>query len=234
MKYIIIFLILASPAYAGDAKISFALALETMSESREKVPRSECKECNGTGKVTAGDTVVVVMRDCTNCFDDSPQTAAAAAPEIPLYFQINKIKGCFPCIQLDQAKTSLIETGGFQKHDFKIINGGANAYPRVRLVYGDKILYEKHGYHSPRQLADLWNQHNAVITADKYYKEYGPEDWREFCTLVKLQAYVQGMTYPFHITNHHGEYALRPEQIKGLTNAELIEIHGWQHTHDVD
>jgi hypothetical protein len=234
MKYVFIFLMLASPAYASDAKISFALALESMTQTVEKVPRNECKECDGTGKVIAGDTVVIVERDCTACFEPQAQAPAEQTPAQPLYFQVNKIKGCAPCIQLTRTITNLKETGNFEEHDFKIISGGANAYPRVRLIYGDKILYEEHGYHSSKQLADLWNQHNAIITADEHYKEYGPEEWKEFCTLVSLQAYVTGMTYPFHITNHHGEWALRPEQIEGLTNAELIEVHGWQHTKHAD
>ena len=71
------FLILESVAEAGKytGLIACELAFATLTDGDdspiEKVPRSECQECDGTGRVKAGDGVTIVWRECTNCYDDS-------------------------------------------------------------------------------------------------------------------------------------------------------------------
>lgn len=44
-----------------------------------KVARSQCKHCKGTGRVTAGDGITIVTRECDACFDDSVQKTVGKA-----------------------------------------------------------------------------------------------------------------------------------------------------------
>lgn len=63
----------ATSLWAGEYKsmIATQMTVVTMQEAPiEKVPRSKCPICKGTGKVKAGDTVTVVWRECDNCYDD--------------------------------------------------------------------------------------------------------------------------------------------------------------------
>lgn len=93
MKYILAFLILTSVAFAGKGWIATELALATMYQN-EKVARSECDECNGTGKIKAGDGNTIVWRECTNCYPDQE-------PNTEIQKLISEIKDsckCDPCI----------------------------------------------------------------------------------------------------------------------------------------
>lgn len=220
-------LLLTTLVDGSDAKISFELALATMRKAEVAlVPRSECTKCNGTGKIKAGDTVTIVEVDCDACYPDAQEAA-------PLDFEIRirTIKGCAPCISTKAARQFLIDNHGFAEDDFKIVNGGASAYPTIEVVIDGEIRQRSAGPQSSTQLSRLYNQWQAVAYADRDYANYGPDEWRAFCKKVELAAYTRGMSQEFHITNHHGKWKLNPDQIKGLSEAELIEIHGWQHTH---
>jgi hypothetical protein len=76
MKQFVVFFaaltMLSSGVVYWTPTIATQMAAATMrpADANERVPRSQCTECKGTGKVTAGDTVVVVERDCTNCYPD--------------------------------------------------------------------------------------------------------------------------------------------------------------------
>lgn len=87
------FLCLIACVCAGDHRslVSTQLAVSSMATPavQTKVPRSQCKVCNGTGKVKAGDTRTVVWADCTNCYDDGKGKGATA--ELP------KPCNCSPC-----------------------------------------------------------------------------------------------------------------------------------------
>ena len=84
MKFVSTFLVLAVllgamvTSYDYRALIATNLAATTMRAVEtvvDKVPRSQCKVCNGTGKVKAGDTVTVVWYDCTACYADTGEQA---------------------------------------------------------------------------------------------------------------------------------------------------------------
>lgn len=66
--------ILAVTTFGGEYRslISTQMAVTTMQAEPvvEKVPRSKCPICKGTGKIKAGDTVTIVWRDCDNCVAD--------------------------------------------------------------------------------------------------------------------------------------------------------------------
>lgn len=57
---------------AAKAKLSQAVVVQ-------KVPRSTCEHCKGTGKIAAGDGVTKVVRECDRCFDDSAVKAVGKA-----------------------------------------------------------------------------------------------------------------------------------------------------------
>lgn len=86
----ILILILAMVGY-GDFTNQIALEAAKAKQQAARsgvvalVPRSQCTKCGGTGKITAGDTVTVVTRECDACYDDSKPKAAAtgAAPADP-------------------------------------------------------------------------------------------------------------------------------------------------------
>lgn len=74
---------LGTALFAGEftSLIATELAAVTMRPIEavvQKVPRSQCSVCKGTGQVKAGDTVTVVWHECENCYDDSHSESPAA------------------------------------------------------------------------------------------------------------------------------------------------------------
>lgn len=68
-----VLVILQTEASASEytAIIAFQAALSPSTSPDQKVPRSECKECNGTGKVTVGDGITKFVVDCDNCYEEA-------------------------------------------------------------------------------------------------------------------------------------------------------------------
>lgn len=96
-KISLAFMLLAVSVFASEHKsmVATQFGVTTMSAVAltTKVPRSQCKVCNGTGKVKAGDTVTVVMATCPNCYDDSKggKGESVGPGELP------KACNCAPC-----------------------------------------------------------------------------------------------------------------------------------------
>lgn len=96
MKILIAFFCLCSVLAAGEftSRIAHEMALVTMEplpEVIEKVPRSQCKKCNGSGKMKVGDTVTVKIVECDGCFPDlkpgdnsTPETHGAESGSHPV------------------------------------------------------------------------------------------------------------------------------------------------------
>lgn len=78
---------LCSVLAAGEftSRIAHEMALVTMEVAEqivEKVPRSQCKKCNGTGKMKVGDTVTVKIVECDGCFPDPKSTPGDVPDEV--------------------------------------------------------------------------------------------------------------------------------------------------------
>jgi len=77
---------LANRAAAGDysADVAVEVAKLSMEEGSapispdNRVPRAQCKECHGTGKVRSGDGLITY--DCTACYAGSAVKAASYSP----------------------------------------------------------------------------------------------------------------------------------------------------------
>ena len=197
-----------------DPNIAFELALSTMRKAEQTlVPRSQCDVCHGTGKVTAGDTVVVVERDCTNCFDDSGDSRPALILKSK-YWEIHTIDNCAPCKVLKNNIEALKKAGWQDKH-FKFVKGGAQNYPTSHLVYDGKILESYTGALSSKQLAN------------RYIYWSTPTEWRDKCKKYTGELWeVEGKSVREHLLQDHG---LQSWQIEGLTDSELKIVHSILH-----
>jgi len=110
--------LLCSALWAGEFKslISTQLAVATMQRSDDgsddRVRRSECTVCKGTGKVKGGDGRTVVWRECDNCFDDgengtgdeAPTSSAVreSEPERPQRMLFFTASWCMPCRRMKE------------------------------------------------------------------------------------------------------------------------------------
>lgn len=70
--------------FTNQIALEAAKAKQLAVKSVALVPRSQCKKCNGTGKITAGDTVTVVKRDCDACYDDGVKKSTGSGQADPV------------------------------------------------------------------------------------------------------------------------------------------------------
>lgn len=243
-KIIFAFLLLYSSAFAGEytSLIANQLAVATMAEGevKEKVPLSECTECNGTGKVKAGDGQTVVWRECDNCYDDGKGKGDVSVRNKRfLYFTA---KWCIPCKSMKPSFRKLKragwtfgdETCHFQEIDVDENTDLQNQYnvdsiPTFVLIENGKEVKRLIGAQSHHTLANTFNGKNQPQTS-----LMTPTQLRDWCrTYTGGIAYVEGTTYQQHLmdpnaTEHEGG-PFQAWQLQGLTIEELQKIHGAQH-----
>ena len=147
MRVLIAFLLLASTV-RGDSYthnewtpiIASELALASMSESIDRVPRSKCTVCKGSGKIKAGDGVTIVWRACDNCFDDSQAVEDDEEVENKriLFFSA---QWCSPCTRVKRQVLPALESAGWVIGDggqLQIID--VDAHPDLVKQYGIRPL----------------------------------------------------------------------------------------------
>lgn len=177
MKILIAFVIMASTAMAGTHKsmIACQLAASTMSKTvpSEKVPRSQCDICGGTGKVKAGDGSTLVWRACDHCYDDK-------IAKMSSYILMFTASWCDPC---NKMKGSLkpdpnpnspplcwLMTTGWQvgpAGHIRLIDVDErpdlkNQYqvkhlPTLVLIQNGREVRRQSGYMTAHQIANLYN-----------------------------------------------------------------------------
>lgn len=183
-----------------------------------KVPRSQCKVCNGTGRVRAGDGSVVVTRECDNCYSDAPAEKPAEKRRIIVYSSDN----CAPCRVLDQTIRQLHEKPEVRKS----VPSHITMVPTTVIMVGGKEVKRKVGSMSPQQ----W--HQFIESGRKT-----PAQLREWVKNNPQQsiALVRGQTYQQHMTDRqqHSGLAFEAWQLNGLTLSELQKLHGAQHTNTI-
>lgn len=207
----------------------------------EKVPRSECSECKGSGRVLAGDGVKIVWRECTNCYDDSSKTVeipeivgetpdTATQKENPLrvkkYFaRIYSNASCVPCRRYRNSTiATLIRRGWKEGTHFEVITLSDYPFdlPRTEFFANGKVHSVKSGVLSIREFSEgyFWDRKSARDLRAWARNYRGPV------------AYVEGMSYQFHICDTNADaHSVHFElwQLEGLTTEELQKIHGAQH-----
>lgn len=280
---------LAIGAFAGPytSLIATESAAVTMKKTeKEKVPRSECEECNGTGKVKGGDGVTIVWRECDNCYDDTPggepkckcnddckcsdcpncdcpDCECKPPQEEPKERKTRMLmftaRWCGPCQRvkksvLPQLKragwdygpeaTNHIQTIDVDQNPRLQKKFGATPIPFFIMVRDGKPIIRggkpvgRVGYTPASQLSELFNgvfKKKKAPTQNRQRTRMTPGQLRTWCkTYTGPPAYVQGMTYLYHLTDstakdHHEGGPFQAWQLQGLTLAELQKIHGGQH-----
>jgi len=233
MLYKIIFFSLITPTFANwTPLIATEMASATMQKEEvdEKVPRSECEECNGTGKVKAGDGQTIVWRKCDNCYDDGEDQGAIQQDQFSAL--VVSADWCAPCRQLKAGPIRRLKSKGY-KIDVKDYNKvgrkyGVRSLPTIIFFKNGKEVKRLTGYRKDSII-------EQYLKPQAQTQRLTPSQLRAWCKTYQGQPhYVQGMTYKQHLmdpraTLHEGG-PFEAWQLRGLTTSELIKIHGGQHT----
>lgn len=241
MKKLVFMLVLffAMPAFGNyRAMIATEMAAATMevAEVKEKVPRSECQDCKGTGKVKAGDGVVVVERECDNCFDDGKGSGDAFVLEKTAI--VVSADWCAPCQQLKKGPVAALKKEGYgiEVRDYKdpeVQKYGVKSLPTIIFLKDGKEFHRLTGYRSKETLEKYLSK-PPTKEAPKQTR-LTPAQLRAWCKTYRGQPYyVDGMGYKAHLmdsraTAHEGG-PFQAWQLQGLTTSELMKVHGGQHT----
>jgi thiol-disulfide isomerase/thioredoxin len=193
----------------------------------ELVPRSQCSKCKGTGKITAGDTVTIVQRDCDACYDDGkkkatgsgtvPAPPAEVKPKAATPKQAERARTkpraafftadwCGRCKAMDNEQFSALRQQGWtigdSSCDIEVIDFDA----RPDLV-------AKYAVGSVPALVLLWGDReieNARLTGYQtsaavktlFTTRIGPQSLRLWCRkYTGGLAYTQGMSQFAHLTS---------------------------------
>ncbi|MCA9069765.1 MAG: hypothetical protein KDA84_12620 [Planctomycetaceae bacterium] len=192
MKHLILCLTLFLPVTA-HAQYTGLIANETAAatmqkKEKEKVPRSKCNVCKGTGKVKAGDGVTIVERECDNCYDDKKATKEKCTGPVCdckdcnckdcgrelriLFFTAN---WCGPCWQVKNNVLPIMKLNGWtygegrdnhiqlidvDKHPEVAKQFDVSAYPTFILIKEGKPVKggTRLGYQPAASIADLYNK----------------------------------------------------------------------------
>ncbi len=215
--------------FTNQIALEAAKAKQQASKSVALVPRSQCTKCKGTGKITAGDTVTVVQRDCDACYDDGVKKAtgsgtAGAVPPPPA-----EVKPPVAAKQAESARTkprAAFFTAdwcgyckGMAKTEFPALQQqgwtiGDSACD-IEVIDFDKRpdLVAKYAVGSAPTIVLLWGDREIVNSRRTGYQtaagiktmfttRIGPQSLRQWCSkYTGGLAYTEKMTQFAHLTS---------------------------------